>query len=225
MCQKPDQSFFKKLREMDPEDVCRRSLASLEQGGYLLPVLDDTVRVDPDACCIERVPGSPQQAHRQGASQQAYQEDAAPQDVPQQPALPVTTELGLMSLMYLLESRDLPLEGRWVNEYSLCGGAQFFRGPHAIPNVELAMHFGQRLDDFRSACGRLGGEPFDAGDAGFKFQVLPRIPVVVAFWYADEEFPASAKLLFDSTADRHLPLDVIYALSVELYRRISNPIK
>jgi hypothetical protein len=35
-------------------------------------------------------------------------------------------------------------------------------------------------------------------------------------WYGDDEFEASAKLLMDATIDSHLPLDVIYALAVEL---------
>jgi len=54
------------------------------------------------------------------------------------------------------------------------------------------------------------------GDAAFRFQILPRIPVLVILWYGDEEFEASAKLLMDSTIDTHLPLDVIYAMAVEL---------
>ena len=58
------------------------------------------------------------------------------------------------------------------------------------------------------------------GDAAFKFQILPRIPVIVAFWYADDEFDASAKLLMDKTIEDHLPLDVIFGMGLELYSRI-----
>jgi len=63
------------------------------------------------------------------------------------------------------------------------------------------------------------GEPLAMGDAAFRFQILPRIPLTAVLWYGDKEFEASAKLLMDSTIQHHLPLDVIYPMSVEFIRR------
>jgi hypothetical protein len=49
---------------------------------------------------------------------------------------------------------------------------------------------------------------------------LPRIPAAAVLWYADEEFEASAKLLMDATIEKHLPLDVIFGMSIEVIGRI-----
>ncbi len=53
-------------------------------------------------------------------------------------------------------------------------------------------------------------------DAAFSFQITPNIPVAVLLWLGDEEFGSQANLLFDKTISQHLPLDIIYALAVEV---------
>ncbi len=53
-------------------------------------------------------------------------------------------------------------------------------------------------------------------DAAFLFNITPTIPVAVLYWQGDEDFPSEARLLFDRTIEQHLPLDIIYALSVEV---------
>jgi hypothetical protein len=53
-------------------------------------------------------------------------------------------------------------------------------------------------------------------DAAFSFSITPRIPVAVLLWVGDDEFESEAKLLFDKTIVQHLPLDIIYALAVEI---------
>ena len=41
--------------------------------------------------------------------------------------------------------------------------------------------------------------------------ILPKIPVMLVTWGSDEEFEASASILFDETACEHLPLDALWA--------------
>jgi hypothetical protein len=196
MCQKPDDRFFDTLAHMDPLDVCARSGARYdgERRVFVVPAFSQDYEIDPWNRTIRA-------ADSRGGNIGS-------------------TELGLLLIMYLTGARRTEPAGEWTNEYSLKGGAQFFRGPHAIPNEELAARFGSRVDAFRQACTRMGGTAVEMGDAAYRFQVLPRVPVVVVFWFADDEFPASAKLLLDPTVEEHLPLDVIFALSVELYGRI-----
>jgi hypothetical protein len=43
---------------------------------------------------------------------------------------------------------------------------------------------------------------------------LPKVPVTLLLWTADDEFPARADLLFDATAPRHLPTDILWALAM-----------
>jgi hypothetical protein len=191
MCQKIDASFFNRLAIMDYRDVCRRSLSEFD---------------------VEK------KIYRVTAFGRDYEVDPALRDIYplKSEEKPVSTELGLLIVFYLLGSRDIPLTKKWVNEFSLKGGAMFFRGAHVIRSKEIAGRFGNDVEGFKEVCYELGGQPVDVGDAAFRFQVLPRIPVLVVLWYGDDEFEASVKLLMDETIDQHLPLDVIYAMTVEL---------
>jgi hypothetical protein len=49
---------------------------------------------------------------------------------------------------------------------------------------------------------------------------LPRVPVAVLWWDADDEFPARAELLFDQTAPKHLPIDGSAVLGSWLVTRL-----
>jgi hypothetical protein len=189
VCHKLDPVFFTRLAGLDRDDVRARSLCDLEGDTYVLPFLIWKYRVDPGRRLIEPLtPG----------------------------AREVGADLGLLLLFYLLNSRNVPLEGRWVSEFDIPGGSLFFRGPHRFRTGDLADTFGRDLEGFTRASLRLGGARVDLGDRAFRFQVLPRIPAAAVLWRADDEFPASAKLLLDGSVKEHLPLDVIFGLSLEL---------
>ena len=195
MCQKIDSIFFERLTALDPIDVCKRSLVQYDEKKRIYTVT----------------------AFGEEYSVKSEEQKIIPLN-PESKLL--TTELGLLIIFYLLGTQDIPLSGKWVNEFSLKGGALFFRGPHSIQNQSLADRFGNDLKGFKATCTRLSGQPIEMGDAAFRFQVLPRIPAAVVLWLGDDEFEASAKLLMDETIEKHLPLDVIYAMAIELIRNI-----
>lgn len=122
----------------------------------------------------------------------------------------------LFILYFLMKSDNRAPSGDWVSEKDILGGAAFFRGPHTIPTDVITARFGQDIDGFKKACEKLKGIPLEMADAAFLFHITPTIPVAVLFWQGDEDFPSEAKLLFDRTIAQHLPLDIIYALSVEI---------
>ena len=66
----------------------------------------------------------------------------------------------------------------------------------------------------------LGGRGVAHGDAAVEIQALPRLPITLVFWRADEDFAASTSMLFDRTAETQLPLDVILALAQEALRQL-----
>jgi hypothetical protein len=127
----------------------------------------------------------------------------------------------LFILYFLMTSKPLPPEGKWVSEKDLKGGAAFFRGPHTLPTDWISKRFENDIAAFRQACEKLGGTPLALGDAAFLFQITPTVPVAVLYWQGDEEFPPETKLLFDRTLDRHLPLDIIFALAVGVCHAVS----
>ena len=50
---------------------------------------------------------------------------------------------------------------------------------------------------FSSACKALGGTEEKGGDAAFRLEMLPFLPMILRFWDADDEFPASLQILVD----------------------------
>lgn len=197
MCHKLDPRFFQELGGMDPGEVCRRTLCRFdrERRIYLVEAWGHDYEVSPGSA------------------------DIRPQD---HGAPPINTEFGLAILFYLLRAQDEPLSGEWVSEKDLPGGVTFFRGPHAVPVGLIHDRFGRDLEGFRARCESMGGTSMDLADAAFAFRLLPRAPAAVLLWAADDEFEARARLLFDRTVSVHLPLDVIFGLSVEVCSRLSR---
>ncbi len=124
--------------------------------------------------------------------------------------------LYLFVLYYLMKAKNILPSGVWVSEKDIPGGAAFFRGPHTIPVDLMTRRFKDDLDLFQKECEKLKGLPIELSDAAFLFNITPTIPVAVLYWQGDEDFPSEAKLLFDRTIEQHLPLDIIYALAVEI---------
>jgi hypothetical protein len=174
---------WQRLSELDPEDTCRRSLATTgEDGALLVPFLNIPFRIHPADRVVE-----------------------GPKGVPED-------EMQLVLLNYLIRASDTPPGGKWVNEKALAGGELFFNGPHALPVADLGNRFGSDCQAFLEAGRKLGGEPMEFGDASVRLQPLPRIPLVCILWEKDEEFPPSVTHLFDPTADHHLALDAILGM-------------
>lgn len=198
MCHKLDPRFFDHLDKMDHTDVCRRSLAEY----------------DPE-----------RKIYRITALNEMYEISAKRQEISHVEAngiRPVSVELGLAIIFYLMQSRDIPISNKWVSEKELRGGITFFRGPHAFPTPEIARHCGKDIETLHQAARKIGGEPIAMGDVAYRFKALPRILMAVVFWRGDEEFEPNCKMLMDATIQDHLPLDVIFGLSIEVARRITG---
>jgi len=128
---------------------------------------------------------------------------------------------GQALLMYYLTSTDgLSPAGEWVSFADLPGGRMYAQAFQGYSGNLLSRAFGMELEPFRLACLAVGGEPVDVSDAGFSFIGLPKVPVMVTYWLGDDEFPSSAKVLFDRTATHHLPIDVCAILGSMLVSKI-----
>lgn len=134
--------------------------------------------------------------------------------------------LRLSLLWYLVKATADRPSGTLVNPSRLPGGDLFARGTHVLPLEALAACYTSRPADFLAAGAALGGRPAPHGDAAMQLPALPKVPVTLILWRADDEFPARADLLFDATAPRHLPTDVLWgiaALTVQLLREAAPP--
>ena len=183
---------WQRLQAESPEAVARRAAVQYDAAGqaYVVPLCGQPVRVLPAA---RRVEG---------------------------PGGPAGFEPMLACVQYLLTAQDEPPAGEWVNPRAIPSGDFFFRGPHDFPTERLANAFGDRPEAFCKAAEKIGGRPVAAGDAAYEFAALPRVPMAVVLWRADEEFPARVQMLVDRAAHRQLPLDALLVLANVLAKRL-----
>jgi len=192
-----DPSYFAKLAEADPAELCRhgRCRYLADEGRYALDLWGDRYLIDPAACKIEHIATTGPLPHQ-------YFE--------------------LMVVYYLLRSKDIRLTGEWVSDKDLAGGPTFFRGPHRIPTDLISNRFNNDLQKFKIQCTRFGGSQLEMADAAFSFSIAPDLPVAVLYWAGDEDFPAEAKILYDRSVTELFTLDIVFALAVGVCTRIGT---
>jgi hypothetical protein len=122
----------------------------------------------------------------------------------------ITTRIIL--LHYLLTADGSSMNYDWIAFRNLPGGMGYDAAFQARANQRLAQAFGADLAAFRSAAHALGGESLSFGDASFMFRLLPRVWLAVVLHVADDEFPASANVLFDGAASHYLPTEDLAVL-------------
>ncbi len=126
----------------------------------------------------------------------------------------------LLLLNYLLNANDIPLTNRLVSEQEFKGGIFFFRGLHAFDFSSLEGRYARDKQTFIKTGQALGGAPKVIGDAAIELYPLPRVPLIYTLWLKNREFPARIKVLFDESAENHLPLDMIWSLVNLINREI-----
>jgi hypothetical protein len=178
------EGLWQQLAELDPELTAKRAKCryTADQGQYVLSFLNKEYVVDVGRCRI------------------------FPHDHQQQE---VSFLEQLCLLAYLIGAKDLPLADKLVRPESLPGGQFFFRGFHSLPTKKLETAFGRCPERLCEIAERFGAERCEFGDASIEMYLLPRIPVTIVIWTADDQFPARASILFDRTAADHLLLDAL----------------
>ncbi|MBU0990903.1 MAG: DUF3786 domain-containing protein [Proteobacteria bacterium] len=102
-------------------------------------------------------------------------------------------------------------------------GASFYFSSFVKRAIDpLKKVFGNTVSGFKKVAGILGGEPVANGDAGFNFQLLPKISLQIILWEGDDEFPPEANILFEDSIGEFLsPEDVAWLSGMLVYRLIS----
>lgn len=87
----------------------------------------------------------------------------------------------------------------------------------------LVRKFSGRVHDLKRACGALGGIPPEmeiACDLCRCFTPLPKVPLLLVFYDADDDFPAAASLLFEKRASTYLDAESQAILGHALSKRL-----
>lgn len=120
----------------------------------------------------------------------------------------------LSVLGYLALGKDVAPTGRLIKPTNMRSGQLFFRGSHALPLERVAERYGRDRQGFLGRVAELGGTALEYGDAAVEVLPLPRVPVVLVLWMEDDEFPSRIELLFDTSSETQLPIDVIWSVAM-----------
>ncbi|MCQ2437292.1 MAG: DUF3786 domain-containing protein [Clostridia bacterium] len=128
------------------------------------------------------------------------------------PDLEISTEAEMwhhLTLLQYLDTADgTPLTDGWIALTQMSGGLS--RGGSFDQQIEAMF---QSLNDvssdrFAKACAALGGIILPSkADVTAQIFYAPRFPVRINFWEADDEYPASVKMLVNEKAEHYLTLE------------------
>ena len=130
---------------------------------------------------------------------------------------------------YLLLCPDAyPIEKEWVSFRGLKDSGPLTT--YFANDVERAIsgYFSGRLDDMKKACKTLAGYSPDIEvnyDLSMQFDALPKVPVILLFNDADEEFPAKSSVLFERRAEKYLDAECLAMAGRLLFTYLKNAAK
>lgn len=113
---------------------------------------------------------------------------------------------------YIRRKGDKPLTGEWVTLGHFPNTASHVKAFQRSAEEKVATAFNDDRDKLKVHSKELGGiETSGKMKADFvcRFELLPRIPLYLCFWEADEEFQASCKLFLDSSAEAYINIEYL----------------
>ncbi len=134
-------------------------------------------------------------------------------------------ELGASSqallLYYFVTCDGTPASGQWISFSEVPDGRFYNQAYQGYSGGRLAQVFKNDLEAFCQIAENLGGKRvYLLGDAGYEFQVLPLVSLLVVTWQGDEEFHSTYQILFDAAISHHLPTDACAILGSILTHRL-----
>ena len=124
-------------------------------------------------------------------------------------------------LAYYLNTADgTPPAHAWIAFTELPDGRFYTRAFQGYTGRELAQVFGNDVERLSETAVSLGGQAVEFAHVAFQFRPLPHVPLLIACWLGDEDFPPSYKILFDAHTPHYLPTDACAILGSMLTRRL-----
>jgi len=126
---------------------------------------------------------------------------------------------------YLIGSQDVPLSNKLISFRELYGGDVYYQAFYNRAVRTLAATFSEKPELLLKAAEKLDPKKAEKGDCAVEIAVLPKLPLTVIIWKGDDEVAGSANILFDSTANKHLPTEDLAAVSELLAKKLVSNIK
>ena len=122
-------------------------------------------------------------------------------------------------LTAIVKSRGLPVIGEWVKMHDLEGGKPW---RHMFENQCVTQLHGladDHPDLFETLMHVFSGSRVEGhmgSDIGVMLNVLPRVPILICYWKAEEGMNSDLHVFFDKTASANLGVDALYSVAVGL---------
>ena len=126
-----------------------------------------------------------------------------------------------MILYYFYSSRGSSQPGKWISFSELADGQFYNAAFQGYTSKALLQHFGDNYEAFNQANHDLCGEKTSFGDGAYRYQILPKVALLLVHWKGDDEFPPSYKILFEDVVDYHLPTDACAILASMLTGKLT----
>ncbi|MEM3010523.1 MAG: DUF3786 domain-containing protein [Candidatus Bathyarchaeia archaeon] len=118
-----------------------------------------------------------------------------------------------------------PETHRLISFRQLKGGQAYFNTftRRAIHPIEKT--FGTKPQMLVETAKIFGGLQLKHGDFSVKIYALPLVPVIVILWAETTEFPATASVLFDASADKYLSTEELAGLAELTSQRLRHALE
>lgn len=113
---------------------------------------------------------------------------------------------------YIRRKGSKSLTGDWVPLGYFPNTASHVKAFQRSAEEKVAATFNKGMNILKARCKELGGIEASGKmkvDYVCRFDLLPRIPLYLCFWEADEEFPSSCKLFLDSSAEAYIDIEYL----------------
>jgi hypothetical protein len=120
--------------------------------------------------------------------------------------------LALTVLEYLSHIDRLHPLGQEMVSVDDLSDARYFTGRSRLKKASLLARYGDNPNGFTTAGRHLGGQPEKMGDAAFRLNPFPRIPVYYLLWLGNPEFPPCISILLDRSIERVLSSPAVWSL-------------
>jgi len=126
----------------------------------------------------------------------------------------------ILILHYLTTAKGSPATNRLITFGQLSGCASYFQVFQQLAVVPLLNRFGDEPELLLEAAAKLGGQRANYGDVSVIINAFTRVPVTVALWRGDDEFPPRGSIMFDSTVVDYLPTEDIREVCAIMARQL-----
>jgi hypothetical protein len=113
---------------------------------------------------------------------------------------------------YLTLAKGTALTGKLITYKQVPGGVVYFSRFSQLVIEPLLSCFAEKPELLIPAAQKLGGNKIDRGDAAVTINAFKRVPITIVLQAGDEEFAATASVMFDSTIPDYLPSEDIRIL-------------